>query len=164
VGDAKPRDFAPYFIEPTTQGGLYTIGYDEQSRQIRTFKFQRIQRAELLNERYHIPDDFSADDYLAAAWGIMGGRGQIKVTLVFHQDAASLIKEHRWHPSQQLTDLPGGDCQLSVWVNDWREMQPWVRSWGGQVTVLEPADLRRALAEDARRIVEAYASDRAEER
>jgi proteasome accessory factor B len=156
LNEVKPREFAPYFIEPTPQGGLYAIGYDGQRRQIRTFKLQRIRKAQLLDERYTIPDDFNAEEYFSTAWGIMGGRGKVKVVLVFTADAAALLKEHRWHASQELTDLPDGACRLTLWVKDWIEMQPWIKSWGSVVTVHEPAELREALAEDARRVAALY--------
>ena len=156
AGEAKPREFSPYFVEPTPQGGLYAIGYDGQSKQIRTFKFQRISRTQLLDERYSIPEDFNANEYFSTAWGIMGGRGKVRVTMHFRGEATSLIKEHNWHLSQQVVDLSDGGCQLSVWVKDWREMQPWIQSWGSLVTVLEPVELRQALVAEAHRIADTY--------
>lgn len=155
-GETKARDFATYFVEPTPQGGLYAIGYDHLSGQIRTLKFQRIQKVQLLDECFEIPADFSADDYFSTAWGIMGGRGEVKVSLYFPSEASSLLKERNWHISQQLDDLPDGGCRLTVWVKDWREMRPWIRSWGSLIKVEGPEALRQELADEAVRVAAMY--------
>jgi predicted DNA-binding transcriptional regulator YafY len=69
-----------------------------------------------------------------------------------------LIKERHWHGSQQIEDLPDGGCRLTLWVRDWREMQPWIRSWGGQVVVEAPAELRTEIAADAQKVAVLYDS------
>src|SRR5579859_112864 len=156
--ETKARDFAPYFVEPTPQGGLYVIGHDALSGQIRTLKFERMQKVQVLDEPFSIPPDFDANQYFATAWGIMGGGEELKVTLFFVPEAVGLLKEHRWHTSQQIQDVPGGGCRLTLWVKDWREMMPWIRSWGSQVIVEEPEELRREMSTDAHKVAERYAS------
>src|SRR5450432_622071 len=155
-GETKARDFEPYFVEPTPQGGLYAIGHDSLSGEIRTLKFQRMQKVQVLDEPFSVPEDFNAEQYFSTAWGIMGGRGEVRVALAFTAEAVAVIKEHQWHVSQQLEELSGGGCRLVLWVNDWREMRPWIRSWGSQVTVEEPEALRHEIAEEARRVALAY--------
>ncbi len=155
-GETRARDFAPYFIEPTPQGGLYTIGLDSLSGEIRTLKFQRMHKVETLDAHYEIPADFDAGAYFSTAWGIMGGTGETKVVLRFGAEATPLIKERNWHSSQEIQDLPGSECRLTVWVKDWREMCPWIRSWGSQVTVEAPDALRADLAAEAHRIAGMY--------
>ncbi len=151
-GETKTREFAPYFVEPTPQGGLYAIGHDSLSNEIRTLKLQRIQKVQLLDEQFIIPAEFDANEYFSTAWGIMGGRGEVRVSLCFAPDAVPLIKERHWHVSQHIEDLPGGGCKLVLWVKDWREMRPWIRSWGSQVEVEEPEALREDIAQDAQKV------------
>ncbi len=150
--ETKAREFSPYFVEPTPQGGLYAIGHDSLSGEIRTLKFQRMQKVQLLEDHFNVPQDFDANQYFSTAWGIMGGHGEVKVSLCFAPEAAPIIKERHWHVSQQIEDLPGGACRLTVWVKDWREMRPWIRSWGSQVEVEEPAALRLDIAADAQKV------------
>jgi proteasome accessory factor B len=157
-GETRAREFAPYFVEPTPQGGLYAIGHDGLSGEIRTLKLQRMQKVQVLDELFEIPPDFDANQYFSTAWGIMGGRGEVKVVLYFAYDAVPLIKERHWHVSQHIEDLPDGGCRLTLWVTDWREMRPWIRSWGSQVAVEEPAALRDEIASDARKVAEEYGS------
>ena len=94
-----------------------------------------MQKVEVLDEPYNIPPDFDANHYFSTAWGIMGGVGEVKVALTFSPEAAPLLKERTWHDPQVIEDLPGGACRLIVWVKDWREMRPWIRSWGSLVEV-----------------------------
>src|SRR5258707_4926278 len=115
-GETKARDFAPYFIEPTPQGGLYAVGHDMLSGEIRTLNLQRMQKVQVLDESFNIPPGFDANQYFSTAWGIMGGDGEVKVVLDFLPDAAPLIKERNWHTSQEIEELPGGGCRLSLLV------------------------------------------------
>jgi CRISPR-associated endonuclease/helicase Cas3 len=51
--------FAPYFIEPYAVGQTtHVIGWREPPGALRTFKLERVQRVELTDESYTIPDDF----------------------------------------------------------------------------------------------------------
>src|SRR6185369_5470773 len=124
--------------------------------EIRTLKFQRMQKVQVLDEPFDIPPDFDANQYFSTAWGIMGGGGEFRVVLNFVPEATDLIKEHNWHISQQLEPAANGGCRLILWVKDWREMRPWVRSWGSLVEVEEPEELRLELALDAASIIERY--------
>jgi predicted DNA-binding transcriptional regulator YafY len=69
---------------------------------------------------------------------------------------AALVQERIWHPSQMIDELADGGLLLTVRVSDPREMRPWIRSWGADVEVLEPYDLRAEMVEQARRMLECY--------
>jgi len=160
TGQVRPRDFAPYFVEPSGVGaGCYVIGLDDQSGELRTFKLERLERVEVLDERYDIPADFDPIQHLAPSWGIMAGPEVHRVTLRFSPEAAPLVRERSWHRSQQVTPQADGGCLFTVEVSQPREMVPWIRSWGAEVEVLEPPELRQTLMEEARRLAERYISD-----
>jgi len=149
-GEVHPRDFAPYFIEAAGAGySAYVMGYDYSVAGMRTFKLDRLDRAQMLDETYTIPPDFDPQTYLASAWGIMTGESIVKVVLEFSAKVASIVKEKRWHPSQEIDELEGGGLMLAVRVGEPREMLPWIRSWGGEVEVLEPPELRAEVGADA---------------
>ncbi len=155
-GATRPRDISPYLLEPTATGGLYVIGYDDWAQAIRTFKLERVEQAHRLEVLYAIPADFDPRAHLADAWGIMGGGPPTEVSLHFSPDAAPLIRERLWHPSQRLEEQPDGSLRLLVEVAEPLEMRPWIRSWGPDVTVLAPPLLRQQLADDARRTAGLY--------
>ncbi len=159
-GESYVRDFRTYFIEPTTTGGLYTVGQDALSQSIKVLKIEWIKRAKLLDEEYEMPEQFDRRPYLETVWGVMDGDGRdrMKVVLAFAQDVTSLIRERLWHSSQQVEILPDKRCTLTVQVTDWHDLMPWLRSWGTQVEVLEPNGLRQQLAVEALQMAHMYAS------
>lgn len=149
ASEARDRRFDPYFIEPSGIGhACYVIGRDHYRQEVRIFKVERIEQAVLTQVRYEIPEAFDPHRYLSTAWGIMGGESPTKVRLRFSPHITRRVKESVWHPSQNLQDLPDGGCVLTVEVSHWKEMKPWIRSWGPECKVLEPEELRREIAED----------------
>ena len=156
-GDVHVHDFAPYFIEAAGASySAYVIGHDDRSGAMRTFKLDRLERAQMLDATYEIPADFDPQAYLASAWGIMTGENRVTVELEFSPRVASLVKERRWHASQEIDELEGGGLLLAVTVSEPREMLPWIRSWGGEVEVLEPPELRAEVGADAWRAAAHY--------
>jgi predicted DNA-binding transcriptional regulator YafY len=156
--ELNEREFSIYFIEPTTNGGLTVIGLDELNQRVRTVKLESIKRVKLTDNNYVIPTQFDRRRYLESMWGMTGGEGDEKgrVVLAFPADMTPLIRERLWHTSQRIETLEDKRCTLSVQVADWRELLPWVRSWGAQVEVLEPEVLREELAAEAQRIAGLY--------
>src|SRR5882762_11199547 len=62
---------APHIAEPNPGGHSgYVIGHDSVCNQVRTFKIERIDQAELTAETFEVPRDFDVSDRLRHAWGI----------------------------------------------------------------------------------------------
>jgi proteasome accessory factor B len=149
-GKVRQRDFSPYFVEPSGAGyACYVVGLDDWSGEMRTFKLERLVRAQMLDQTYEIPAGFDPDAYLSTSWGIMHGESEVEVMLQFSRSVAPRVKESIWHPSQEIDDLRDGGCLLTVRVSEPREMMPWIRRWGPEVEVIAPLALRQAIAEDA---------------
>jgi predicted DNA-binding transcriptional regulator YafY len=100
------------------------IGYDDWAGDIRTFKLERLENAQVLDEPYTIPEDFDPEIHLAGSWGIMTGPEASEVVLRFTPAAHPYVLERRWHPTQKVEPLPGGGCILRLQVSEPMEMQP----------------------------------------
>ncbi|MBZ0281454.1 MAG: WYL domain-containing protein [Anaerolineae bacterium] len=156
-GEVQARDFSTYFIEPTTTGGLYAIGFDDLTQRVKTIKLEWIRRAKLSETTYEIPAQFDRRPYLESVWGIVGqDEKKTRVVLAFPADVTPLVRERLWHASQQIEILEDKRCTLNVDVADPRDLLPWIRSWGVQMEVLEPEWLRSELATEAVRVAEIY--------
>jgi len=157
-GKVFEYDFAPYFIEPYAAGQtMHVIGRCGSVKQLRTFKVERIQRAELLSETYTIPDDFNPQKQLANAWGIWyTDQEPEEVVLKFHPRVVGRVKETRWHRNQSLQDQPDGSLIWRAKIAQPQEMLPWIRGWGADVEVVEPVGLRDQMKGEARRLGELY--------
>jgi predicted DNA-binding transcriptional regulator YafY len=159
---SAPRKTArvhPYFLEPDAAlRSVYLIGFDEAAAAMRTYKVERIRSATLTQDRYEIPDDFDPDAWLANSWGIWSSEGTptARIRLRFDASVAHRVREAVWHRSQQLGELSGGGVELSVTVAGIVEIQPWILSWGAAVEVLEPIELREAVAAAVRSAAARY--------
>lgn len=151
-------DFEPYFIEPYAVGQTtHVIGLRRPPGAVRTFKIERLERVELLRESYDLPPDFNPQVFLRSAWGIWFSEGEpVRVILQFSTRAARRVKETRWHPTQELQDLPSGGVLWQADVAEPQEMLPWVRGWGADVEVMGPKELRHRMEVESRAAAELY--------
>lgn len=151
---------SPYFIEPSSVGyATYVIGHASYFEAVYTFKIERIQRAELTDESFEVPADFNGPTLLESAWGVMYGKSLQEVVLRFSPAVTRRVHESVWHPSQEVVDEPDGGCRLRVRVAEPMEMKPWIRGWGPECEVVEPAWLREEIAAEMKRAAERYAND-----
>ena len=150
--------FAPYFIEPYAVGQTtHVIGWREPPGALRTFKIERLLRAELTDQSYAIPDDFDPRQLLADAWGIWYTEAEpVTVALKFHPRVAHRVRETRWHRSEQVEEQADGSLVWQARVAEPQEMLPWIRGWGADVEVLEPKELREQMMGEARRMAQMY--------
>lgn len=153
--------FHPYLIEASAVGfAAYAIGWASWFDEVHTFKLERITKAELTEDVFEIPKDFDGVSLLNTAWGIAytsPGESPECVRLKFPPGRITRrVKESQWHPSQKIEDTPEEGCILTVEVGHPWEMKPFIRGWGPDCEVLEPAWLREEIAEEMRRTVALY--------
>lgn len=152
----RGRKFDPYLIEPSMYT-TYVIGYDHTRQDYRTFKVQWLKRVAATGEHFQTRPDFKVEDHLGNAFGINWGKGDLEqVRLRFTGHAAERAKENVWHTSQVLKTLADGSLELTVTVGDTKEMIPFIRQWGHECEVLEPAHLRATIGEHARKMAGLY--------
>ncbi len=160
TGSEKRTRVQPYFLEPDAAlRSVYLIGFDEPADAMRTYKVERIRSATLTQDRYEIPQDFDPDAWLANSWGIWSSDSTPteRVRLRFGVAVAHRVREAVWHRSQELVELEDGGLELTVTVAGTVEIRPWILSWGEGVEVLEPPELRRAVAQAVRDAADRYA-------
>jgi len=104
-GEVRPRVIAPYTLEPTAVG-IYVIGYDDWAHDIRTFKIERLEHAEILDEPYGIPTDFDPEAYLSTSWGIMTSQEMFEVVLRFSPAATPHLRNAAGIPPKRLIQHP----------------------------------------------------------
>jgi len=159
-GNETRRDLRPYFIEPTAEGRhIYVFAHDSVSREVRSFRLDRIRSARTLPTSFTVPDDFDIDVALGAAWAIWQGPGGDHVVLRFPETARQWVDETLWPPGTRRSDLDGGGIEVRLDVASEVEMRPWLMRWGENIEVLEPASLRRHMADTLAAAAALYASD-----
>ena len=74
------------------------------------------------------------------------------------------MRGRRWHPSQQITELPGGGMRVSFHLDKLEEIEQWVLSWGAHATVVRPQALADRLLATSQFVVSKYQSGLTTER
>ena len=130
-GNETRRDLRPYFIQPTAEGRhIYVFARDSVSREVRSFRLDRIRSARLLPSTFKVPDDFDIDTVLGAAWAIWQGPGGDRVVLRFTPEARQWVDESPWPAQAKRTDLPDGGVEVRLDVAGEVEMRPWLHALG----------------------------------
>lgn len=152
--DAAPRQATvrPYLIEPSLQThALYLIGWDETRNALRTFKIERIGDVALTPRTFEPPEPGALERDLRGAWDIIADQPATSVVLRFRPSVAARVLETTWHPSQRVEPAADGSLTWRATVAGTIEIRLWILSWGDDVEVLEPAELRKDVALTHRR-------------
>ena len=137
----------------------YVVGRSSLHRAKRTFNLGRIRHIEPLDDRFQIPRGFSLDRYLRNAWHMIPERGKdLEVLVHFDRLVAQNVAEVNWHKTQRLTFLDDGSLNFHVTVSGINEISWWILGYGEQAEVLEPPELRRLVADRAKRMAQKYKS------
>lgn len=153
-GRVTRREVDPYRLWYAS-GGLYLIGYCHLRNEPRMFAVERIKSVTPTDLPYQIPLHFDFEAFVEDSLTVMRGP-RIEVELIFEKGTAAWAKDRVWHPSQQLTRLPGGKLRMAFTVADSRELVGWVLSFGSGATVVRPESLRMAVKEEATKILKAW--------
>ena len=135
----------------------YVIGHSSLHRETRTFHIGRIQKLDVLDERYQIPRGFSIERYLRNAWHLIPEPGpDVQITIRFKPTVARNVAEVAWHPTQTLHFNADGSLDFQVTVSGINEISWWILGYGDQAEVLEPPALREKVIQRAREMLASY--------
>ncbi|MEP7154042.1 MAG: WYL domain-containing protein [Nitrospira sp.] len=105
--------------------------------------------------RLNLPDKFNMGLVYDKLFGLIDEPAQI-VRIQFTPDVAYLVKERRWHPSQQVECLKDGSMIVTFIAGGMDELVSWVLSWGRGAQVFEPQVLVEAVRPHLARALERY--------
>ncbi len=155
TGEVHERALDPYRIW-YRNGGLYVIGHDHRSNEIRTFAVDRVRDPSLTDDRFTVRDDFDFDSHFASSFGVVAEAAE-PVQVRFDKRWALYVQEHSWHPSQRTETLPDGSLDLFLEVGAGDELRNWILSFGAGAWVVAPERLRSEVAAELARAAERYA-------
>lgn len=146
--ETEHRTLRPYHLAERLNM-FYLIGHDLDRQALRHFSLARISQLKISAIKFIRPPNFSGDNYFAKSFGVYVGDGDYTVILRFNAHAADKIREREWHPSQSVRELPKGELELTLQLDDLREITHWVLGWGEQVRVILPNELKKHASEIA---------------
>jgi proteasome accessory factor B len=150
---------AEFIVEPYTlliyKKGLYLVGNSLHHAARRTFALDGFRSVEWLKgERFEYPADYEPAQVAEGAFGLI--RGDLtRVRVFFDERVARFVRRRQWHPTQRIRNVSGG-IELTMDVAGTLEVANWVLGFGDKAIVLEPPDLRSAIATELRRAADAY--------
>jgi predicted DNA-binding transcriptional regulator YafY len=153
-GAESERGLDPYRVWYRS-GGLYVIGHDHQSGEIRTFAIDRIVEIEATDKSFEVAPSFDFDTFVSSAFGVIS-ETPVAVRIRFDSDWKNHVMEHTWHPSQKIAELPDGGLELTMEVGGTTEVRNWVMSFGAGAEVIEPSELRADVITELERVTARY--------
>lgn len=150
--ETEQRVVDPYHLA-NINGEWYLFAYDHGRKDIRTFAPVRIQSIKHTGKTFARPEKFSLEQRLRGSFGVHSGQGDHDVVIRFEPRVADLVREKKWHESQQLRELKNGAVELHLKLSSLVEIERWVLGWGGDAKVIKPRELFDSVRESAKKIL-----------
>lgn len=140
-------------------GDWFLLAWCHHRKSIRTFSPSRIRKLRTCSETFVPPADFDPSTHLSSAFRVIQEeRGPMhNVRLRFTGFAARYVGERTWHSSQAQVVTEDGSLELTLRLASLLEVRQWAMSYGSECEVLEPAELRNQIADEARRMLARHA-------
>lgn len=159
------RHLRPYHLAEI-DGGWYVIGHDVERGARRTFAIQRMKGPTITKTRFLRPGDFCLEDHFAGSFGVWtppdgedeAPSSPYHIRIRFSGFAARFVPERRWHPTQEIDrlDEEGSRIELRMELSALQDIIRWIMSFGSQAEVIEPRELREAVANEHRAAIDHY--------
>lgn len=139
----------PYEIH-NCGGTIYITGYSCKSQSVRQWKFQRMSQALAGHRKFTRPKqiDFTL-------FGSANDAPQT-VRIKFSRRVARFVQEHRWHESEQLTELEDGSILAEYRLTETVLIKNRVLSYGKNAEILAPESLRNEMRAEIESMREFY--------
>lgn len=150
-------------LEPYTivmyRDGLYLLAKQGRADEnwLRTYALERFDNVDVVRESaFEIPDDFDPVKYFDGRFGLWEPvQEPSKVELAFTNGAAEVLSSRQW-PGPNRWRAEGGRMVLELEISATPELVSWIVSWGPQVQVLGPTELRDWVVSELVAAVDLY--------
>ncbi len=133
------------------RGAVHAVGLDLTAGKVDTFLLDRIRDTQASDvERFVLPHDFDADDFVHGAFGVAAPSPRSRVTIEFDPRVAEVVRAERVHMTQRIAAAPDGRLRLTMTVPLSDGVVSWVLGFGAAARVVEPKELRDAVVERLR--------------
>lgn len=156
-GKVSERTLDPYHFF-WREGNLYLAAHCHLRNQICIFRIDRFKGVKALNNKFVCNSSFNLEDYLGSSFRVWSGTEEVNVRFLVYPPSSRFFYESCYHHSQQVQDLEDGKIICTLTVYNSPEIKSWLLSWGKQVEVLEPQDLREEIKAELQAGLQQYQS------
>lgn len=125
----------------------YLAAWCHQADDLRVFAMDRIAEVRVSTDPAGEPDEATVAARLETSYGIFEGKADKVARLRFSPGTSRWVADENWHPDQRAQLLEDGGVLLELPYRHVTEILMDVLRYGAEVEVLEPAELRRAVAD-----------------
>jgi predicted DNA-binding transcriptional regulator YafY len=141
------------------EGVIYLLVTIERFTDLRQLVAHRILSARVIEAPADEPEGFDLDAYIAAGGFSYVETGTIRLVLRVDAYAAEHLLESPIAGDQTARTLEDGRVEFTATVVDTKQLRWWLTGFGDALEVIEPRDLRKAMAEQAEAVAEMYRND-----
>lgn len=150
------RSFDPYKVL-CQKGNWYVIGYCHTHERFNVYALSRMKNLEITKNSFEIKPEFNIKDYIDPEFGIwLSEKSTKKIELLFSSKINTYILERVWHVNQECHQNDDGSVYLSFESNQLEETFHWVMSFGSEVQVLNPPELKQKIVEEIEKLTSLY--------
>lgn len=153
----KERIIHPYNIFQY-KGFMYLIAYCESRREILEFKIIRIEKYELLEEKFEIKRDYNFKEYVEKSIGIHRGKEYDLELKIFHP-MSQIIRETIWIDNQEIIICEDNSILYKAKIRGKEELITWILSMGDCVKVIKPIELKEEILEKIKKMYKNFKCD-----
>lgn len=125
----------------------YLIARIDEEDQAKTFRVARFENLCSLEQAAEVPENFDMRTHFGNAWAVYRGDQEYRVRLRFEPQTAQIVSETAWHHTQKIQQHQDGSATFTFTVDGLEEILNWLLRWTGNVTILEPEDLKQRFRE-----------------
>ena len=155
-GKVKDREVLPLLLKEYANR-WYLISFNPEKNKIMTFGLDRIDKLELTANHFLDKFDFDADNYFKHSLGITANdESPVEVIIKIDKIGSKYLQSQPLHSSQKLIKEGNNrdSFQLNVILSE--ELKRTILSYGSQIEVISPSNLRQAVLDTISEMVENY--------
>lgn len=137
------------------EGFLYIYGYCELRKEVRFFKFSRVNDYKILDEKFKINIKYDIKENLSKSFGIFNDE-LINLKLKIHYPMSQIVKERQYSMNQKIEEIEDGTIYFEARLKGYKEIKSWVMSMGSLAEIIEPIRLKEEILDEASKVVDMY--------
>lgn len=150
----KEKTFNAYKVI-CQKGNWYVFGFEHETSDFRIYSLARIQKAELQNESFRVPQDFDIKKHIDLELGIWNNPGRFEeYEILFAKETSRYVLEREWHKDQIIEQNEDGTVLLKFKSNQSQMIYTRLLSFGNNATVIKPQELREKICSECKKVVE----------
>jgi predicted DNA-binding transcriptional regulator YafY len=138
------------------EGVIYLLMTIEPYSDLRHIVAHRIRSVSVIDEPVSEPEGFDLDDYIQSGAFSYVETGPVELVIRLQAYAAEHILESPISADQSHRTLSDGRIEIAASTIDTLQLRWWLTGFGDALEVVEPADLRQAMAEQAKAVAAMY--------